>query len=73
VKEQRVGLLDRSQKNPRDVHARWPADGPQDSVCHVLRGEWLEALVDRGCPLRVAVKADNAELGLHHAGVNGRR
>ncbi len=54
------------QQDARDIHMRRPAHA-QDRIGHVFRRQRRYALVDFGGSLRIAVKAHQAEVGLHHA------
>ena len=51
---------------------RWPFYGPNNGLRHIFSRERSESLVNLLRFLRVAVEADQAEVGFHHPGVNGR-
>lgn len=70
MEEQGIGLLHRRQKDARDVDVGGAACDPDDDVGDVLGRERLYAFVDLGCAIFVAVEADQAEVSLHHAGVD---
>src|SRR5579862_5006662 len=67
-----AGLVDRHDHELVDDHVGRPRDREQHAVCDILRDERARAFVDRLRLLGVAAKADERELGLDEAGVDGR-
>ena len=47
-----------------------PAHGPYDDIGNIFRNQRLDALVDLGRSLLVAVEAHQAEVGFYHSGVH---
>src|SRR5580693_1967083 len=70
VKEQRVSLVNGRHADAGNVYMRRPPGSPHNRVGNVLGCQRRQPLVDLGRAPLVAMKTNQAEIGLHHAGID---